>query len=85
LRFVLLTEKMFARREDFAAQLNPLANWGIGHRNVWRIGEDRNDGGTIVIHSDPSDPERHRGVWVDGRSQRRACKDAMIRRFALLS
>jgi hypothetical protein len=67
---------MFARREDFSAQLNPLANWGIGHRNVWRIGEDRNDGGTIVIHSDPSDPsdpERHRRVWVDGQSPRRVC------------
>ena len=46
--FVLLMVRMFARREDFAAQLNPLANWGTGHRNVWRIGEDRtdrNDGG----------------------------------------
>ena len=77
-RFVLLTEKMFARREDFAVQLNPQADWGIGHRNVWRIGEDRkdrNDGGTIVIllilpiHSDP---ERHRRFWVDGRCQRQA-------------
>ena len=23
---------------------------------------------SIVIHSDPSDPERHHGVWVDGQS-----------------
>jgi hypothetical protein len=33
-------------------RLNPQADWGIGHRIVWRIGEDRtdrNDGGTIVI------------------------------------
>jgi hypothetical protein len=75
---------MFARREDFAAQLNPLANWGIGHRNVWRIGEDRkdrNDGGTIVIHSDP---ERHRRVWVDGQSQRQATIRKNVARRAIL-
>jgi hypothetical protein len=39
-RFVLLKVRIFAPREDFAAQLNPLANWGIGHRNVWRIPND---------------------------------------------
>jgi hypothetical protein len=58
----------------FPTQLNSLADWGIGHRNVWKIGEDRNDGGTIVIHSDPSDlsdPERHRGVWVAGEASAR--------------
>jgi hypothetical protein len=38
-----------ARRAKFIMRLNPQADWGIGHRIVWRIGEDRNDGGTIVI------------------------------------
>ena len=49
---------MFARRTKFIMRLNPQADWGIGHRNVWRIGEDRtdrNDGGTIVILPIPND------------------------------
>jgi hypothetical protein len=33
---------------------------------------------TIVIHSDPSDTERHRDLWVDGQNQREAvCQDRL--------
>jgi hypothetical protein len=55
---VLLTVRIAARRANFIMRLNPQADWGIGHRIVWRIGEDRtdrNDGGTIVILPIPND------------------------------
>ena len=77
----LLSEKNAARRAKFIMRLNPQADWGIGHRIVWRIGEDRNDGGTIVILPIlpiPNDTAVF-GLTGKAQSQRRAFIGSMIR------